>query len=97
MAIKFKGLNDKLLWHKDLDMNGIYQVSAETFDKSDWHCYEHYGTTVEARDVVVDVGAAEGLFSLTAVGRCKKAYIVEPNPLFFDSLQNIQQVLSVQS
>jgi FkbM family methyltransferase len=40
-----------------------------------------------ADDTVVDCGASEGLFGLIAAQKCKRVYLVEPLPVFVDSLR----------
>jgi hypothetical protein len=87
-GVQYHDNNDKIYCHEDLDINGNYQVSAESFDKTDWHYYDNKNT-ISGSDVVVDAGSADGLFSLSVVNCCKKIYIIEPNALFYCSLQTI--------
>jgi len=82
----FKDLDDPLYYPKDLKTIDLYQIIVESFYTNNWHYYKKAGTTVEKKDVVVDCGAAEGLFSLKIVKRCKKLFLIEPNPIFFNSL-----------
>lgn len=42
------------------------------------HCYLADGLTVDADDIVVDCGAADGNFSLDVVDKVKKIYLFEP-------------------
>jgi FkbM family methyltransferase len=37
--------------------------------------------------VILDVGAAEGLFALSVIERCKKIIMIEPNDFFYNSLR----------
>jgi FkbM family methyltransferase len=86
-VISFHGLNAPLYWPRQFAPAGIYQVTSETFDQEDWHYYQRPETTVEAGEVLLDVGTAEGLFPLTVVDKCKKIILVEPNPLFVSTLR----------
>jgi FkbM family methyltransferase len=85
--IKYKSLPDRVLfWPKTYAVSGIFQVTAETFDKSDWHNYQAI-YKVKDSDVLIDVGAAEGLFALSVVHLCKKVILVEPNAQFVEALK----------
>jgi len=68
-------------------LNQFLQVYQEITNPFGFHFYESYGTTIEADDIVVDCGAAEGLFSAFAAERCDKVYAIEPLPCFRKSLE----------
>lgn len=51
------------------------------------HCYERNGTIVENGDVVVDLGAAEGAFTLTSSKKALKVYSFEPHPIYAELLR----------
>lgn len=94
--VSFSGVDAPLFWPRHFSIDGLYQVSAETFDATDWHFYQKKWTKVEDGEVLIDVGSAEGLFSLSVVNKCKKIFLIEPNKLFenalrktFESNQNI--------
>lgn len=87
IVVSFHRIGDKLYWPRKYNINNLYQVSAETFDKNDWHYYEYKTTKVLNGDIVLDLGAAEGLFSLSIIKRCKKVIIIEPNNLFYHALE----------
>jgi len=84
--VRFVLLEHILYWPKLYHTAGIYQVVSETFDSEDWHYYQKY-TMVENGEVLLDIGAAEGLFALTVAERCKQIILVEPNISFVRSLQ----------
>lgn len=69
------------------DLHCIHQVLAEETYPRNWHYYLIPETPIEKDDVILDCGAAEGLFTLLA--RCKEARAVtfEPHPLYFKALQ----------
>jgi predicted RNA methylase len=51
------------------------------------HRYTDATCDVEAGDVVVDVGAAEGIFALSVIERASKVYLVECEPSWIDALR----------
>lgn len=96
-AVLFRNVSKPLYYPKEAGLSALYQVTSEIFDKRDWHHYEIPETAIRPEDIVVDCGAAEGLFSLKAAKQCKKVYAIEPLPLFitslhktFDALPNVE-------
>jgi FkbM family methyltransferase len=91
------GLEQPLIWPKSVDLSWLYVVLAEQGDPSDWHFYEVPETSVRSDDVVVDCGAAEGLFALLVAKRAKRVYAVEPLPLWVQCMrQTFQRTENVQ-
>lgn len=86
-TVTFKSIPQTLYWPKECPVEGIYQVSTETFDTRDWHYYQKKHTEVMDGEVLVDVGAAEGLFALSVIDRCEKAILIEPNDFFVFALK----------
>ena|SRR2546426_5564856 len=93
------GVREPLVWPKSVDLSWLYVVLAEQSCPDDWHYYEVPQTSVQPDDVVVDCGAAEGLFTLRVTGRAKQVYAVEPLPLWvncmrrtFEGVTNVQVV-----
>lgn len=84
--VKLKGLSDYLYYPKSMAMQSLYQVITESTYENQWHFYEIPQTKVGINDVVVDCGAAEGMFSLMVANRCAKVYAIEPLPTFVKSL-----------
>lgn len=84
--IKIKNYNSPLFFPKNIGLDALYHIICEICDKDDWHFYEIPETRVKLDDIVVDCGAAEGLFSLTVKDRCRHVYIIEPLPSFLESL-----------
>lgn len=82
----FRGMDRPLYWPAELPLETLLMVVSEQFDADDWHQYETVETTVRADDVVVDCGAAEGLFALRVAKRCRRVYAVEPYPRFVQSM-----------
>jgi FkbM family methyltransferase len=86
-AITYHNLSHTLYWPAAFPTDPIYQVTAETFDAQDWHYYQKEHTQVQAGEILLDVGTAEGLFPLTVVEKCRKIILVEPHPLLYRALR----------
>ena len=84
--IVFENHRRHLFWPKAFPIDGVYQVTAETFDQQDWHYYQKKFTEVREGDVILDVGTAEGLFILAVIDRCNKVILIEPNDYFINVL-----------
>ncbi len=56
-------------------------------DKDSPHCYDFGFLNLEASDVVIDGGAAEGFFSLQIIDRVKKVYLVEGDEPWIEALK----------
>jgi len=87
LVVFFKNLSRPLYLPKTFSLSQLYQVVSEIFLPADWHYYEIDKTKIQPDDIVVDCGAAEGLFSLSVLDRCKKIYAIEPLPKFVWSLE----------
>ncbi len=86
LEVYFKGLEWPLYYPKQFSLNSLAVIGNEILNSKHWHYYEIAETRVQPNDVVVDCGAAEGLFALTVAGRCKNVYVVEPHPIYVKSL-----------
>lgn len=87
LKITFNDLDRPLYWPAEEDTWSLWMLLNEQFDINDWHHYEVPETAVGEGDVIVDCGAAEGLFALRTAPRCRRFYALEPNPIFFAALQ----------
>jgi len=87
LVVFFKNLSRPLYLPKNFSLSQLYQVVSEIFLPADWHYYEIDKTKIQSDDIVVDCGAAEGLFSLSVSDRCSKVYAIEPLPLFVAALE----------
>ena len=85
--ISFKGIPYNLYWPLKFPLEGIHQVTSETFDTLDWHYYQKEGTKITNSEILLDIGAAEGLFSLSVIDKCSKIIMIEPNSYFTSSLK----------
>ncbi len=101
--ISLQGIAKPLYWPRQISLHKLYMVIAESLNETDWHYYEVPETTVESGDVVLDCGAAEGIFSLNLIDRAK-CILIEPSPVFTESLartfagvQNVQIISAALS
>lgn len=86
LVLRFRDFPHPLFWPAEYPLDDLYMVASEQFDPDDWHRYEVAGTTVERGDIVVDCGAAEGLFALSVADRCRKVCAVEPVPRWVEAM-----------
>ncbi|MFA5800898.1 MAG: FkbM family methyltransferase [Thermoleophilia bacterium] len=87
LAVKLRFVSDKLYWPGSLPLFDLYKVVTECFCEDDSHFYEVRETRVAPNDVVLDCGAAEGIFSLRVLERAKRIIAFEPLPLFIRSME----------
>lgn len=86
-VIDLKDIKTPLYYSKKMPLERLwYSIKELCFDYDD-HYYEIDETKVAPDDIVVDCGAAEGLFSLLIMNRCKQVYAVEPLPDFIETLK----------
>jgi hypothetical protein len=86
---KIKGYAPLFFRPRAFNETAFCQVVSETFYQKNWHYFQIKETMVQDGDVVVDCGAAEGLFSFAILPRAKHIYAVEPVPLFVSSMRAI--------
>lgn len=59
----------------------------EQLDERSPHKYVTNNFTIDKDDIVLDVGAAEGIFSLDIIDKAKKIYIIEPSDIWHGCLE----------
>ncbi|MDI3321940.1 FkbM family methyltransferase [Pinibacter soli] len=84
--VYFKGYDTPMYYPESMPITSLERVICESFYDANWHYYEIPQTRVSPDDIVVDCGAAEGLFGFIVAPRCKKVYAIEPLKSFCDSL-----------
>ena len=84
--VKFRELAKPLTFPASMPMDVLRMVADEIFDPHHWHHYQIPETSVQPGDVVVDCGAAEGLFTLVAAEKAARVFAVEPLPEFIEGL-----------
>ncbi|MDR0724172.1 MAG: FkbM family methyltransferase [Endomicrobium sp.] len=76
-----------IYYPKDVNLDMFYMVVYQIYYSNHWHYYEVDGMEIQKDDVVIDCGAAEGLFTVLAADRCNKVYSIEPSPIWYKSLK----------
>lgn len=89
--------NKRLFFPDNWSLNGAKHVYANYIETENIlgggysekapHQYLTEEFNIDERDVVIDVGAAEGLFLLDVIERIKKAYILEPDKGWLKTLR----------
>jgi len=87
LVMHFKDVKEPLYCPKDVNKAKLFQIVGEMMYPKDWHYYEIDQTRVSPQDIVLDCGAAEGLFSLLIANRCKKVYAIEPLNSFVKAMK----------
>ena len=85
--VYFRGIVSPLFWPTRLGLFDLYKAATDCLHEEDWHHYEVPETRVRPGDVVLDCGAAEGIFALSVLERAGQVAIFEPSPDFAASLQ----------
>jgi len=87
LEVGLVGFENPLYYPAELPVQSLWLPLAEEFYPGNWHEYEIEQTRVGPEDVVLDCGAAEGLFSFHVAPRCRHVYAVEPLPRFVEALE----------
>jgi FkbM family methyltransferase len=85
---RIKGYNDTFVYPATAPLYSFAMVMAEARPEH-WHYYEIPETAIAPGDVVVDCGSAEGFFAFRHQYTAGRIYVLEPLPLFIDSLQTL--------
>jgi FkbM family methyltransferase len=85
--LHFKGNDNTFYYPAAASWIDLCQTIDECFNPKNWHHFITTDTPITADDVVVDCGAAEGLFSFVAANTAKKVYAIEPIPSWHESLE----------
>jgi hypothetical protein len=81
--------NNCLYFKRSLSVESIKKMYRELLIEQDIdspHCYLNKDFIVNNGDVVVDCGAAEGIFALSIIDISKKVYIIESDPEWIEAL-----------
>ena len=87
LSVRLRGMKRSISWPSAIGRESLYVVVQEQAYPWNPHNYEIPQTRVRADDVVLDCGAAEGLFGLRVVDRCRRLVLVEPLELFVRALR----------
>lgn len=85
---QIKGYNDTFIYPATAPFYSFAMIMAEARPQH-WHYYEIPQTAVAPGDVVVDCGSAEGFFAFKHQYTASRIFVLEPLPLFIDSLQQL--------
>jgi len=85
--IQFRGFNIPFYYPKTASWIDLCQTVDECLNPKNWHHFITDVTPIHPDDVVVDCGAAEGLFSFVAGQKAKKVYAVEPIPFWHNAME----------
>jgi len=81
-----KGYEKPIFFPRGFNIKSMEMVIVESFYKINWHYYEIEQTRVTNNDIVIDCGAAEGIFSFIIANRAKYIYAIEPLKDFTKSM-----------
>ncbi len=81
-----KKLHFKKNWTKEHIIDAYRFLLAEQDERSG-HCYLNKEYTIEPNSVIVDVGAAEGIFALQEIEKIKHIYLIETDPEWIEALK----------
>lgn len=84
--ITFNNIDKKLFWPSKFSISRLNQVVAESFDTEDWHYYQKEHTEINAGEIILDIGTAEGLLPISVIDKCQHIYMIEPSTLFCNCL-----------
>ncbi len=70
----------------EIEVRHAYNGISVEQDERSPHCYTDENFNVEANDVVVDIGAAEGNFALDVIEKASLIYIIEPDNDWIEAL-----------
>lgn len=83
-----KGIDKPFTFPHSADLSGLYGTIDEACNPKHWHQYQIEETKIGPNDIVVDCGAAEGLFAVQAAQICKHVYAIEPLSEFIACLSD---------
>lgn len=71
----------------ETEVRNAYNGISMEQDENSPHCYMSDRFSVRENDTVVDIGAAEGNFSLDVIEKAGMVYIIEPDPDWIEALE----------
>ncbi len=84
---QIKGFKELFNYPKSLSTLDLAYLIYEHFYERGWHYYEIPQTNIEQGDIIIDCGAAEGLFAFKNQRRAGHVYLFEPLSVFVESLR----------
>lgn len=87
VTLRFRGEEGRVFYYpRQCRWIDLCQTIDECCNRRNWHHFLGGGVELEREDVVVDCGAAEGLFTFLAAPKVRRVYAVEPCPVFVAAL-----------
>lgn len=90
-GLKYVLHNEKRLYFaretSAFNIQRIYTNLLYEQDCKSAHCYQTETFRIEEEDILLDVGAAEGIFSLTVIEKVKKVYLFEVEERWLEALR----------
>jgi len=97
IKVSFYGIAKPLYYPRAARWIDFCQTVDEVFNAKNWHHFNSDPTPISANDIVVDCGAAEGLFAFYSSQYAHKVYAIEPIPVWhsaliktFDEISNVE-------
>lgn len=89
LLVSLTGIERPIVIPNDLkSLTQLRCTARELINPFNPHFYESHGTKIRKKDVVVDCGAAEGLFTAIAAEKAEHVYAIEPLPEYADILRD---------
>lgn len=85
--LRFFNFEQPFYYPKNASWVDLCQTVDEIFNPKNWHNFTSHMTPISSEDIIVDCGAAEGLFSFFASKTAKKVYAIEPIPMWHKALE----------
>jgi FkbM family methyltransferase len=86
LEIQFLGHPQPFYYPQSASWIDLCQTIDECLNPANWHHFLSPETPIGADDVVVDCGAAEGLFSFTVAQRAQRVFAIEPVPFWHGAM-----------
>lgn len=86
VKVQFRGYSQPFYYPAACSWIDFCQTIDECFSPANWHHFISPETPINPDDVVVDCGAAEGLFSFIAAPTARQVYAIEPIPIWHAAL-----------
>jgi FkbM family methyltransferase len=97
LEVTFKNHEKVFYYPSSASWVDLCQTVDECFNPDNWHHFISPETPIGSEDVVVDCGAAEGLFSIVAAQKARMVYAIEPVPFWHVSLnKTFQQYQNIE-
>lgn len=87
VKVVFRGWSQPFYYPAACSWVDFCQTVDECFSPANWHHFISPETPVGKDDVVVDCGAAEGLFSFVVAPVARQVYAIEPVPIWHAGLK----------